>query len=161
MIFQFKVNQRFVQNRSHCSLFQENLLAHIILQLLRWKSSFWKTLTTFYPALLSPASMPLLRTTTCLHWDQLFSQPSLLPQLLSLDRQPYTTSSLSPQYSVNCHHHHHHYHHHYHHHHHHHHHHHTVIDGYRSRLVVSKPAAFASLLLSGQRGKHLRHWLPF
>jgi len=30
----FKVNQRFVQNRSHCSLFQENLLAHIILQLL-------------------------------------------------------------------------------------------------------------------------------
>ena len=33
--FQFKVNGRFVQNRSHRSLFQENLLAHIILQLLR------------------------------------------------------------------------------------------------------------------------------
>ena len=33
--FQFRVNKRFVQNRSHRSLFQENLLAHIILQLLR------------------------------------------------------------------------------------------------------------------------------
>ena len=33
--FQFQVNNRFVQNRSHRSLFQENLLAHIILQLLR------------------------------------------------------------------------------------------------------------------------------
>ena len=37
MILQVKVNNRFVQNRSHCSLLQENLLAHIILQLLRWK----------------------------------------------------------------------------------------------------------------------------
>merc|ERR1719381_24464 len=41
MIFWFKVsshrskaNRQFVQNRSHCVLFQENLLAHIILQLL-------------------------------------------------------------------------------------------------------------------------------
>ena len=33
--FQFRVNKRFVQNRSHRSLFQENLLAHIVLQLLR------------------------------------------------------------------------------------------------------------------------------
>ena len=33
--FQFQVNKRFVQNRSHRSLFQENLLAHIFLQLLR------------------------------------------------------------------------------------------------------------------------------
>ena len=32
---QFQVNKRFVQNRSHRSLFQENLIAHIILQLLR------------------------------------------------------------------------------------------------------------------------------
>jgi len=30
----FQVNDRFVQNRSHRSLFQENLIAHIILQLL-------------------------------------------------------------------------------------------------------------------------------
>ena len=33
--FQFEVDSQFVQNRSHRSLFQENLIAHIILQLLR------------------------------------------------------------------------------------------------------------------------------
>ena len=33
--FQYKMDNRFVQNRSHRSLFQENLIAHIILQLLR------------------------------------------------------------------------------------------------------------------------------
>ena len=148
MIFQFQVrvglaDKRFVQNRSHCSLFQENLLVHITLQLLRWKYikiHIAKTKLTCLAltALLSSASMPLLPTTTTLYKAE---TPSLPPQLLSPDHQPYTSSSLPPQYLVisilfhSCQHHHcnhcdpHH-----------------DYNGYRPRLVVSEPAPSAYLL---------------
>ena len=126
-----------------------------------YKSFFLKEISNFNPAFFSSASSPLLPTSTTLF--QQMKSPSLLPRSLSPARQPSTTSSLSPQYSVAwnsfrkqnypsfaqrklspIY-------------------HDTIIMMvvYRPRLVGSEPASSSALLQAGQRSKHLRHRLPF